>query len=118
LAIEPTPLQIEQQTAPVVRAFPRPIGEADQFLPAFRRRADQHENALLFVFEPRLEMDAVGPDVDITLRREVALLPLGVIVLPSLLQAADRRRRKPGGILAEQRRQRVGKIAGRDALEI
>jgi hypothetical protein len=26
----------------------------------FRRRADQHQDALLFVFEPRLEMDAIG----------------------------------------------------------
>src|ERR1700732_4833450 len=32
------------------------IGEADQFLAAFRRRADQHQDALLFVFEACFEM--------------------------------------------------------------
>ena len=34
-------LQIKQQIAPVVRALASTIGEADQFLAAFRRRADQ-----------------------------------------------------------------------------
>src|SRR5205807_8895008 len=47
----PVPLQVEQQIAPVLRALAGAIGEADQFLAAFRRRADQHEDALLFVFE-------------------------------------------------------------------
>src|SRR3954452_176680 len=35
------------------------IGEANQFLAAFRRRADQHQDALLFFFETCLEMDAI-----------------------------------------------------------
>src|SRR5713101_1045725 len=55
--VEPAPLQVEQQIAPIVRALPGAIGEADQFLAAFRRRADQHQDALLFVFEACLEMD-------------------------------------------------------------
>src|SRR6202011_3116353 len=38
--VEPAPLQIEQQITPVVRALAGAIGEADQFLAAFRRRAD------------------------------------------------------------------------------
>src|SRR5207253_8693550 len=42
--VEPAPPQIEQQIAPIVRALPGAIGEADQFLAAFRRRADQHED--------------------------------------------------------------------------
>ena len=79
---------------------------------------DQHEDALLLVLEPRFEMDAVGPDIDIALGRKVALAPERVVVLPGVLQAADRRRRKPGRVLAQQRRQRVGQVAGRDALEI
>src|SRR5712675_232792 len=66
--VEPAPLQVEQQIAPVLRALAGAIGEADQFLAAFRRRADQHQDALLFVFEPCLEMDAIGPDVDVALR--------------------------------------------------
>src|ERR1700676_1922778 len=87
--IEPAPLQIEQQIAPVVRALAGAIGKADQFLAAFRRRTDQHEDALLFVFQACFEMDAVGPDVDVALRRQIALLPRGVLVEPAILQAAD-----------------------------
>src|SRR2546421_12196076 len=40
--VEPAPLQLKQQIAPVVCALASAIGEADQFLAAFRRRADQH----------------------------------------------------------------------------
>src|SRR5258707_11033282 len=90
---------VEQQIAPVLRALAGAIGEADQFLAAFRRRTDQHQDALLFVFEARLEMDAIGPDVDVALRRQIALLPGGVLVEPAILQAADGGCRQPGSIL-------------------
>src|SRR5258708_1282597 len=116
--IEPAPLQIEQQIAPVVRALAGAIGEADQFFAAFRRRTDQHEDALLFVFQAGFEMDAVGPDVDVTLRRQIALLPRGVLVKPTVLQAADGGCRQPGSILAEQRRQSLGEVAGGDTLQV
>jgi hypothetical protein len=34
-------------------------------------------------------MDAVSPDVDVALRRQIALLPGGVLVEPAVLQPAD-----------------------------
>ena len=46
--VEPAPLQLAQQIAPGLRALAGGIGKADQFLAAFRRRADQHQEALLF----------------------------------------------------------------------
>src|ERR1019366_6693092 len=49
---------------PMLRALAGAIGEADQFLAAFRRRADQHEDALLFVLQACFEMDAIRPDVN------------------------------------------------------
>src|SRR5712675_211642 len=116
--VEPAPLQVEQQIAPVLRALAGAIGEADQFLAAFRRRADQHQDALLFVFEACLEMDAIGPDVDVALGRQIALLPRGVLVEPAVLQSADGGCRQSGSILAKQRRQRLGEVAGRDTLQI
>src|SRR5712675_2374952 len=96
------------QTSPVLRALASAIGEADQFLAAFRRRADQHQNALLFVFEACLEMDAIGPDVDVALRRQIAPLPRGVFVKPTVLQTADGGCRQPGSRAAppEPRRSR------------
>src|SRR5947208_10929869 len=87
--VEPAPLQIEQQIAPIVRALAGAIGEADQFLAAFRRRADQHEDALLFVFEAGFEMDAISPAVAVALGRQIALLPRAVLVEPAVLQSAD-----------------------------
>ena len=94
------------------------IGEADQFLAAFRRRANQHQDALLFVFEACLEMDAIGPDVDVALCRQIAPLPRGVFFKPTVLQAADGGCRQPGSILAEQRCQSLGEVAGRDTLQV
>src|SRR5256886_8120363 len=116
--IEPAPLEIEQQIAPVLCVLAGTIGEADQFLAAFWRRADQHEDALLFVFEPRFEMDAISPDVDVALGRQIALLPRGVLVEPTVLQAADGGCRQSGSILAQQRRQRLGEVASRNPLQI
>ncbi len=84
--VEPAPLQIEQQVAPVVRTFPCAIGETDEFLLALRRRADDDEDALLVVFEAGLQVNAVRPDVDVALGREVALVPQRMIVLPAVLQ--------------------------------
>jgi hypothetical protein len=101
-----------------MRALAGAIGEADQLLAAFRRRADQHQDALLFVFEACLEMDAIGPDVDVALRRQIALLPRGVLVQPAFLQPADGGCRQTSGILAEQSRQRLGEVAGRDTPQI
>src|SRR5256885_10839680 len=49
--------------------------ETDEFLLAFRRRADQHQHALAVVFHPSLQVDAVGPHVHVSPRRQIALLP-------------------------------------------
>jgi len=65
---QPAPLQIEQQITPIVGTFPGAVGEADEFLLALRRGPDQHENALLLVLQPRFEVNAIGPDVDVALR--------------------------------------------------
>src|SRR6476659_8149682 len=63
-------------------------------------------------------MDAIGPDVDIALRRQIALLPRGVFVKPTVLQPADGGCRQPGSILAEQRRQSFREVAGGDTFQV
>ena len=45
-------------------------------------RADHHQDALPLAFQACLEMDAIGPDVGVALRRQIALLPRGVFVDP------------------------------------
>jgi hypothetical protein len=116
--VEPAPLQVEQQIEPVLRAFAGVISEADQVLAAFRRFADQHQDALLFVFEACLEMDAIGPGVNVALRRQIAPLPRGVVVKLTVLQPADCECRQLGSILAELRRQSLGEVAVGDTLQV
>jgi hypothetical protein len=110
--------QIEQQFTPILRAFAGAVSEAEQFLPALRRRADDDQNALPGVFKAGLQVNAIGPHVDVALGRQIALAPMLVFVEPDLLQPRDRRGRQAGRILAEQRRKRLLEIAGRDALQV
>ena len=79
-AVEPSALEIEQKIAPIMRAFPCAIGESDEFLATLRRRTDDDENALLLIFEPGFQMDAVGPNVDVAPRRKITLLPCGILL--------------------------------------
>src|SRR5439155_11139616 len=86
-------LQIEQQITPRLCALANAIGEADKLLPAFRRRADDDQDALRLLLEPGLQMDAVGPAIDVALGRQIALLPARMLLGPRLLEADDGRRR-------------------------
>ena len=54
------------------------------------------QDALRLVLQTRLQVDAVGPDVDVALGRQVALAPSLVFVGPDLLQPRDGRGRQPG----------------------
>src|SRR6516225_5749367 len=74
-------------------AFPRTVGKAEQLLFALRRRADDDQDTLLGVFKTGLQVNAVGPHVDIALGRQIALAPMLVLVEPDLLQPRDRRSR-------------------------
>ena len=62
-------LQIEQQFTPILRALARAVGKAEQLLPALRRRTDDDQDALLSVFKTGLQVNAVGPHIDIVLGR-------------------------------------------------
>src|SRR3954451_21501120 len=79
-------LQIEQQFTPILRAFARTVGKAEQLLFALRRRADDHQDALFGVFKTGLQVNAIGPHVDVAFGRQIALAPMLVLVEPDLLQ--------------------------------
>jgi hypothetical protein len=68
-----TPLEIEQQILPGLRALADAVGKPNQFLLAFGSGADDHEQALRVVFEPSLDVDAIGPDVDVPPGGQVAI---------------------------------------------
>src|SRR3954466_151986 len=103
-------LQIEQQLPPILGALSRAVGEAEQLLPALRRRADDHQDALLGVFKTGLQVNAVGPHIDVALGRQIALAPVLVLVAPDLLQPRDGRSRQAWRILAEQGGKRLREI--------
>ena len=63
-------------------ALPDADLKANQFLLAFRRRADQHQHALAVVFHACLQEDAIGPHIARSAARQVALLPALVLALP------------------------------------
>src|SRR6476646_862396 len=96
---EPTAFHLDQKFAPALRTFPDADLEADELLLALRRRTDQHQHALAVVFHASLQKDAIGPDVDISPRRQIALLPTLVLALPLGRQPGDHRRRKIRRIL-------------------
>src|SRR5258706_10806897 len=72
-------LQIEQQFTPILRTLACAVGEAEQLLLALRCRADYDQDALFDVFETGLQVNAVGPYVDVALGRQIALPPVLVL---------------------------------------
>ena len=112
------PLQVEEQFPPGLRTLAHTVDQADEFLLAFRRGADDDQQALGGVLEPGLHVDAVDPEIDVALGREIALAPAHVLVRPGVLEPPDGRGREPAGVLAEQREERLLEVAGGDALEV
>ena len=115
---EPARLQVDQQLMPALGAFADADLEAEQFLLAFRRGADHHQHAVGHRLHAGLEVDAIGPDIDVAPGRQVTLLPARVIIGPALLQPGDDRGRQVGCVLAQQDTQRLLEITGRDAAQV
>src|ERR1700740_3480908 len=112
------PLQVEQQLFPGLRTLAHTVDQADQLLLALGRGTDDDQQALRSVLEPGLDVDAVGPEVDVTLGGEIALAPARMLLRPGLLEPSDGRGREPASVLAEQRDQCLIEVAGRDALQV
>src|SRR6202453_4921202 len=92
--------------------------KADQLLLALWRRPHQHQHAFGLRLQARLQIDAVRPDVDVMARRQIALLPSPIFVLPFALEARDHRRGKVGRVLAEQGGEGLLEIAGGNPAQI
>ena len=116
--VRPAPAQACQQLTPALGALAHPRLEAHEFLASLRRGADEDQNALLLVLQPTLEIDAIGPHVDVASGRQVAPAPALVLGLPLRLQAADYLRRQARGVLAEQRLQRLLEVPAGHATKV
>ena len=111
-------LQIDEQFLPALRALTQTRLKAEQLLLALGRRADQHQHAFGLRFHARLQVNAVGPDINITPSRQIAPLPELVFVFPFAFQPSDHGGRKIGRVLAEQGRQHFLEIARRDPAQV
>src|SRR5450759_4265973 len=116
--LQPALLHLDQELTPALRAFSNANLEADKLLLALRRRTDQHQHAFGVVFHPGLQVDTVRPDIHVSPRRQVALLPAVVLVLPLGRQSGNHRRRQVRRVLSQKRRQRLLEAARRDAAQI
>jgi len=73
----------------------------------------------LGIFKPRIEVDAIRPEVDVALPRgEVSLCPLPVLRLPDSLQADDVCGGEAGGVGTEEYFQCGHHVAGGGPLRI
>ena len=113
-----TPLQVEEQLPPRLRALAYAVNETHQLLLAFRRRANDDQQALCVVLETSLHVDPIDPEIDVAFGRQVALAPARVLLRPGVLETANGGRREPTRILAEQCHQGLLEIPGGDALQV
>ena len=112
------PLEIEQNFEPGLLTFAIAVGDGDQFLLSLVRGPDDHQDALLLFLHAGAEIDAVHPEIDVALGREVAPLPALRLNPPDLFQPGDRGGRKPRRGAPQERRQGFPEVAGGNALQI
>ena len=84
-----TRLEVDLQPPPALRAFPYAHLEAEQFLPALRRGADQYQHALGLRLHSGLQVNTVAPDVDVAMGGQVARLSMGIVGLPLATEAGS-----------------------------
>ena len=111
-------LEIDEQLAPALGTLALADLEADELLLPLRRRADHDEHALRGGLHPGLEIDAVGPEVDIAAGGEIAALPAVVLRLPPGREARDDARRQVRRVWAEECGQCLLEVAGGDAAQV
>ena len=105
------PLEIERNFEPGLLTFAIAVGDGDQFLLSLVRGPDDHQDALLLFLHAGAEIDAVHPEIDVALGREVAPLPALRLNPPDLFQPGDRGGRKPRRGARQERRQGFPEVA-------
>ncbi len=99
---QPPPFDLDEQLAPALSTLAHPGLEADQLLLALPGGADQHQDALRMILHVGLQVDTIGPDIDIPPRREIPRLPTLILDLPFTRDPANGGGREVRSLLAEQ----------------
>jgi hypothetical protein len=112
-------LEGAEHAGPALGRLAVAVLDREQLLGAVLADADHDQQAKLRVLaEADLDVDPVHEQVRVAAEAEQPPAEPLVVLLPLLAQPADRRRREPGGILAEQPFQRWTEVAGRQAAQI
>jgi len=114
-------LHLQQEFLPGLVTLAVAVLNGDQFLLAFGRGADHHQDALprvVGVFQADIEVNAIDPDVDVALAGQRPLGPLAMLLFPGGLEAGDGAGREPSGLRPQERRQGFLHVTGGDALEV
>ena len=111
-------LQAAKKVSPAVRVFAEPVHDTKNILVPVFISANNNQHTLTIIVQARIEVDTIGPDVDVALSREVALAPRFVLVPPSRLQPRNRGRGQSISIWPHKRSQCLAEVTCRDPLQI
>jgi hypothetical protein len=92
----PASRAVTQQIRPRLDRLPIAISQGDELFAAVGAHPDQHQQAQLVLFEADVDVDAVGPEVDVVHARQIPLREGALLGLPGLGQLGDHRRGQPG----------------------
>ena len=111
-------LEVEQQFLPALRALAIAVHHTNDVLVAQGIGGDDHQHALLVMVQAGREIDPVGPEIDIALGRQIALLPGFVFIPPDCLQPTNGAGRQARSVRTQQRHEGLGEIAAGYPLQV
>ena len=82
-------LEVDQQFAPALCAFPHADLKTQQLLLALRCRSEHDQHTLGHGLHTGLQVDAVRPDIHVATGRKIAALPAIVVLLPARREPRD-----------------------------
>ena len=99
-------------------ALPLPVLDRQQLLVTVGGGSDDDQHARAVLLQADVEVEGIGPQVDVALAVQVALAPGGELLLPHLLQPDDVGRRQPDDAVAQNRPQSVREGVGGNPLQV
>ena len=111
------PPQPHEQLAPACFRLSIAIFDSDQLFVPVPGHPD-HNQQTRSVIHAHVAVYPIDPSVDVTALAKVSLVPLLVLVTPTLLESADGVGREPIGLVTQHRTVRVLIIPGGDAFEV
>jgi hypothetical protein len=82
---QPSFFQAPKKVSPAIRVLAEPVHDAKNIIVAVLIRANNNQHTLTIIIQPRVEVDTVGPNIDVALSGQVALAPGLIFAPPSRL---------------------------------